>query len=77
MLSGDFDRDTINDFVLNQDQIINTSDRTVKDVVLGSDAFKVSFNGSIDILTVNLNGNDQGGLENYLLSLGSNEAAPY
>ncbi|WP_161938188.1 calcium-binding protein, partial [Mastigocoleus testarum] len=79
VLSGDFDRDTIVDFVLNQDRITNTSDRTIKDVVLGSDSdsFKVSFNGSIDIVTVNVNGNNQGELQNYLLSLGSNEALPY
>ncbi len=75
VLSGDFDRDFIVDFVLDRDEIINTSDRTVKDVVLGSnsDSFKVSFNGSIDILTVNVNGNDQGELQTYLLNLGSNE----
>ncbi len=79
VLSGDFDRDFIADFVLNQDKIINTSNRTVKDVVLrsNSDSFKVSFNGSIDILTVNINGNDRGVLESYLLNLGSNEALPY
>ncbi len=77
VLSGDFDNDVITDFTLGEDEIINATDKIVLTVGSSGDALKVAFSNTGDLLQVNLNGNEQGELENYLLSIGSDRALPY
>ncbi len=77
VLSGDFDNDVITDFTLGEDEIINATDRIVLTVASVGDAVNVAFSNTGDVLQVNLNGNDQAGLENYLLSIGSKQDLPY
>ncbi len=77
VLSGDFDNDVITDFTLGEDEIINATNRIVLTVALTGDAVNVAFSNTADVLQVNLNGNDRAGLENYLLSIGSNQDLPY
>ena len=77
VLSGDFGNDVITDFTLGEDEIINTTESIVLAVASVGDAIKVAFSNTGDLLQVNLNGNNQAQLENYLLTLGSDRALPY
>ena len=77
VLSEDFGSDVITDFKLGEDEIINATDRIVLTVATIGDAVNVAFSNTGDVLQVNLNGNEQGELENYLLNIGSNQALPY
>ncbi|MGB3652049.1 MAG: ELWxxDGT repeat protein, partial [Rivularia sp. (in: cyanobacteria)] len=71
VLSNDFGNDVITDFTLGKDEIINTTESIVLAVASVGDAINVAFSNTGDLLQVNLNGNDLAGLENYLLTLGS------
>ncbi|MEL6164929.1 MAG: ELWxxDGT repeat protein [Cyanobacteria bacterium J06628_3] len=77
VLSGDFGNDVITDFTLGEDEIVNATDRIVLTVASIGDAVNVAFSNTGDVLQVNLNGNEQNDLENYLLNIGSNQALPY
>ena len=77
VLSDDFGSDVITDFSLSEDEIINATDRIVLTVATIGDAVNVAFSNTGDVLQVNLNGNEQGELENYLFNIGSNQALPY
>ena len=77
VLSDDFGNDVITDFTLGEDEIINTTESIVLAVASVGDAIKVAFSNTGDLLQVNLNGNNQAQLENYLLTLGSDRALPY
>ena len=77
VLSNDFGNDVITDFTLGEDEIINTTGSIVLAVASVGDAINVAFSNTGDLLQVNLNGNNQAGLENYLLTLGSDRALPY
>ncbi len=77
VLSNDFGNDVITDFTLGEDEIINTTESIVLAVASVGDAINVAFSNTGDLLQVNLNGNNQAGLENYLLTLGSDRALPY
>ena len=77
VLSSDFGNDVITDFTLGEDEIINATGNIVLTVASIGDAVNVAFSNTGDVLQVNLNGNDQAGLENYLLSIGSDQAKPY
>ncbi|MGB3639544.1 MAG: hypothetical protein WBA39_18510, partial [Rivularia sp. (in: cyanobacteria)] len=77
VLSSEFGNDVITDFTLGEDEIINATDKIVLTVGSFGDAIKVAFSNTGDLLQVNLNCNEQGELENYLLNIGSNQALPY
>lgn len=74
ILSLYFGNDVITDFRLGEDEIINTTESIVLAVASVGDAIKVAFSNTGDLLQVNLNGNNQAELENYLLTLGSSQA---
>lgn len=76
VLSADFGNDLITDFTLGEDEIINATDKIVLTVGLDGDALKVAFSNTGDVLQVNLNGNEQAELENYLLNIGSEQNLP-
>ncbi|MEO1430701.1 MAG: ELWxxDGT repeat protein [Cyanobacteria bacterium J06633_8] len=77
VLSSEFGNDLITDFTLGEDEIINATSRIVFTTMADGDSLKVAFSNTGDVLQVNLNGNEQGELENYLLSIGSNQNLPY
>ncbi|MBV6624862.1 MAG: hypothetical protein KI793_18370 [Rivularia sp. (in: Bacteria)] len=77
VLSSEFGNDVITDFTLGEDEIINATDRIVFTTGVDGDSLKVAFSNTGDVLQVNLNGNEQGELENYLLNIGSNQDLPY
>ncbi|BAY87535.1 hypothetical protein NIES267_70590 [Calothrix parasitica NIES-267] len=77
VLSDDFGSDVITDFTLGEDEIVNATNRIVLTVATIGDAVNVAFSNTGDVLQVNLNGNEQGELENYLLNIGNNQALPY
>lgn len=76
VLSDDFGSDVITDFTLGEDEIINATDNIVLTVASVGDAVNVAFSNTGDVLQVNLNGNNQGELENYLLNIDSNQNLP-
>ncbi|AFY58027.1 hypothetical protein Riv7116_5659 [Rivularia sp. PCC 7116] len=77
VLSSEFGNDVITDFTLGEDEIINVTDRIVLTVASIGDAVNVAFSNTGDILQLNLNGNEQADLENYLLNISSNQDLPY
>ncbi len=77
VLSSDFGNDVITDFTLGEDEIINATDKIVLTVGSFGDTLKVAFSNTGDLLQVNLNGNNQAELKNYLLCIGSDQALPY
>lgn len=77
VLSDDFGSDVITDFTLGEDEIINATNNIVLTVASVGDAFKVAFSNTGDVLQVNLNGNNQTELKDYLLNIGSNQDLPY
>jgi len=77
VLSEGFGNDVITDFTLGEDEIINATEFIVLTAVSVGNAVNVAFSNTGDFLQVNLNGNDQAELKNYLLNIGSNQALPY
>lgn len=77
VLSQDFGNDVITDFTLGEDEIINATNNIVLTVGSFGDALKVAFSNTGDLLQVNLNGNNQTELKDYLLNIGSNQNLPY